>query len=169
MDELPKLMADENMRSFRLEVSISWATFNKLWVAICSLLNTPSNEILLDEGMNGHPEFESKMLEMIEDILDTGFFAPTSRGSWTTATTGGKEWYVIPLQSRQLLTGVSISRYLRSVAAHAADCITRQIPEGVFSQSVEVRKVSGWLLHQPAGWDEVCIQYPAPSAFANLG
>lgn len=62
---------------------MSWPAFNRLWMDICNILNSPSYNVLLVGHCSHEPEYLAKPADLTREILASGVFGPLTQGrSW---------------------------------------------------------------------------------------
>lgn len=82
LTNIPKIKADQQLRDFRQEAQLSWDAFNSLWTELCHYLNSPANDILLNNELVGTSGYDRVLWTITSDILVSGVFGDDRRGTW---------------------------------------------------------------------------------------
>lgn len=81
-DVAPQIQAQAAIRGFRKESQMSWRDFNRLWMDISQILNSPPYDILLDAHRSHEPKYVDKLAELTRDVMSSGVFGPQGQGRW---------------------------------------------------------------------------------------
>lgn len=78
----PRIQATPALRAFRHEAQMSWSSFNRLWMDISQILNSPSFDILLDCRSALTHNYVVRLADLTRHVLASGAFGPTTVGRW---------------------------------------------------------------------------------------
>lgn len=78
--DIPTIKADKTPREFRHQSNLNWVTFTKVWLHVRAFVSAPSNDTMCHPS-DSEP-YHTKLSELANDILQTRYFGPESRGNW---------------------------------------------------------------------------------------